>query len=82
MEFIIITMAVLSGVVIGYVNGRKNADEDWQLQIKALAQEIYRESDAGARGEKTEHSAVWLGGAAWVIRRLAKKGNGEQQHGQ
>lgn len=73
MEYIIVTMAVLSGAVIGYVNGRKNADEDWELRLRELAEELVKDVDAGANGKKTEHSPIWHHGALWAINQMRKE---------
>ncbi|MBR2928557.1 MAG: hypothetical protein IKC24_05320 [Oscillospiraceae bacterium] len=73
MEYIIVTMAVLSGAVIGYVNGRKNADEDWELRLRELAEGLVKDVDAGASGKKTEHSLIWHHGALWAINQMRKE---------
>ena len=72
MEYIIVTISVLSGVVIGYVNGRHNADEDWELRLRELAEELVKDVDAGANGKKTEHSPMWHHGALWAISQMLK----------
>ena len=72
MEYIIVTMAVLSGAVIGYVNGRKNADEDRELRLRELAEELVKDVDEGASGKKTEHSPMWHHGALWAISQMLK----------
>lgn len=73
MEYIIVTIAALSGAVIGYVNGRKNADEDWELRLRELAEELVKDVDAGANGKKTEHSPIWHHGALWAINQMRKE---------
>ena len=73
MVYIIIAIACFAGVVIGYVNGRRNANEDWELRLRELAEELVKDVDEGASGKKTEHSPIWHHGALWAINQMRKE---------
>lgn len=73
MNFGVVAAACFAGVVIGYVNGYRNANEDWELRLRELAAELVKDVDAGVRGKETEHSPIWHHGALWAIRQMLKR---------
>ena len=72
MVYIVISIAYFAGVVIGYVNGRRNANEDWRLRLRERAEDLVKDVDAGASGKETEHSPMWQHGALWAISQMLK----------
>lgn len=74
MEYIIITMAVLAGTAIGYVNGRRHEREDNKQRLHTLEEALLNETDTKQWGWDIGNNPIWCCGAIDVIERLLEDG--------